>query len=131
MSNIPILHVSICCENCPLAVMKKLKNQLSTYAKKQDLCMPYADICVDTLDSHKEKISQQEMLYNTVVTNQIIKTLTNATQIYTFTILLISLTLQKTEEDNPNCKSGDWILISFTPSKENTDIYNIEWLLGM
>jgi len=131
MSNIRILHVSICYENCPSAIKKELKNRLSTYAKKEYLCMPYADICVDTLDSHKEKRSQQEMLYNTVVTNQIIKTLTNAKQIYIFAILLISLTLQKLDKDNPNCKSEDWMLISFTPPKDNPNIYNIEWSLGM
>lgn len=101
---------------------KELKNRLSTYAKRQDQCMPYADICVDTLDSHEEKRSQQEMLYDAVVTNQIIKTLTNAKQIYTFAALLISLTLQKLYEDNPNCNSENLMLISFTPSKENANI---------
>ena len=127
MNKKAILHVSICYENCPSAIKKELKNRLSTYAKRQDQCLPYADIYVDDLDSHEEKRSQQKILYDTVVTNQIIKTLTSSKQIYTFAVLLISLTLQKLDEDNPYCKSKDWILISFTLSKENTNIYNIGW----
>lgn len=131
MNKRPILHVSICYKNCPTTMKKELKKQLATYTQRQDRYIPYADICVDALDSHEEKRSQQKMLYNAVVTNQIIKTLTNAKQIYTFAILLISLILQKLDEDNPNCKSEDWMLISFTPSKENANIYNIQWSIGL
>ena len=93
--------------------------------------MPYADIYFDTLESHEEKRFQQEMLYDAVATNEIIKTLTNTQQIYTFAVLLISHTLQRLYEDNPDCKSEDWMLISFTPSKENVNIYNIRWSIGL
>lgn len=71
------------------------------------------------------------MLYDAVATNEIIKTLTTTNQIYTFAVLLISLTLQRLYEDNPDCKSEDWMLISFTPSKENVNIYNIGWSIGL
>lgn len=131
MNKRPILHVSICYENCPSAIKKELRKQLSTYTQRQDRCMPYADICVDALNSHEEKRGQQEMLYDAVATNEIIKTLTTTNQIYTFAVLLISLTLQRLYEDNPDCKSEDWMLISFTPSKENVNIYNIGWSIGL
>lgn len=131
MNKRTILHVSICYENCPSAIKKELKKQLATYIQRQDRCIPYADICVDTLNSHEEKRGQQDMLYGAVVTNEIIRTLTNAKQIYTFAVLLISLTLQQLYEDNANCKSEDWMLISFTPLKENANIYNIGWSIGM
>jgi len=110
---------------------ERTKKQLATYSQRQDHCIPYADICIDTLDSHEEKRGQQEMLYDAVITNEIIRTLTNAMQIYTFAILLISLTLQQFYEDNANCKNEDWMLISFTPSKENANIYNIGWSIGL
>lgn len=44
------------------------------------------------------------MIYVTVVKSQIIKALTNASQIYTFAFLLISITLQILDEDNTNSK---------------------------
>lgn len=131
MNKGPILHVSISYENCPSSIKKELRKQLSTYTQRRDRCIPYADICVDNLESHEEKRFQQEMLYDTVVTNKIIRTLTNAKQIYTFTVILISLTLQQLYEDNSNFKSEDWMLISFTPSKENSNIYNVEWSIGL
>ena len=131
MNKIPILHVSICYENCPSAIKKELKKQLATYTHRQDRCIPYADICVNTLNSHEEKRGQQEMLYDAVVTNEIIRTLTNAKQIYTFAVLLTSLTLQQLYEDNANYKSEDCMLISFTPSKENANTYNIGWSIGL
>jgi hypothetical protein len=131
MNKNPVLHVSICYENCSSVVRKELQKQLANYSKTQDPCIPYADICIDTLHSQEEKRLQQEMLYDAVVTNEIIRTLTNAKQIYTFAVLLISLTLQQLYEDNVNCKSEDWMLISFTQSKENANIYNIGWSIGM
>lgn len=131
MNKKPILHVSICFENCSSVVRKELKKQLANYAQRQDRCIPYADICIDTLHFQEEKRLQQEMLYDAVVTNEIIRTLANAKQIYTFAALLISLTLQRLYKDNPDYKSEDWMLISFTPSKENANIYNIGWSIGL
>lgn len=110
---------------------ERTKKQLANYAQTQAPCIAYADICIDTLHSQEEKRLQQEMLYDAVVTNEIIRTLTNAKQIYTFAALLISLTLQQLYEDNPDCKSEDWMLISFTPSKKNANIYNIGWSIGL
>lgn len=84
---------------------KELKKQLATYTQRQDRCIPYADICVDTLNSHKEKRCQQEMLYDGTITNEIIRTLTNPKEIHTFTVLIISLALQQLYEDNTNYKN--------------------------
>lgn len=131
MNKRSILHVSICYENCSSVVRKELKKQLANYAQTQDRCIPYADICVDNLNSYEVRREQQEMLYDAVVTNEIIRTLTNAKQIYTFAVLLISLTLQRLYEGNPDYKSEDWMLISFTPSKENTNVYNTAWSIGL
>ena len=131
MNKKPILHVSICFENCSSVVRKELKKQLANYAQRQDQCIPYADICIDTLHFQEEKRLQQEMLYDAVVTNEIIRTLANAKQIYTFAALLISLTLQRLYKDNLDYKREDWMLISFTPTKENANIYNIGWSLGL
>lgn len=105
MNKRPILHVSICYKNCPTAMKKELKKQLATYTQRQDRCIPYADICVDTLNSHKEKRCQQEMLYDGTITNEIIRTLTNPKEIHTFTVLIISLALQQLYEDNTNYKN--------------------------
>ena len=131
MNKKPILHVSICFENCSSVVRKELKKQLANYAQRQDRCIPYAYICIDTLHFQEEKRLQQEMLYDAVVTNEIIRTLANAKQIYTFAALLISLTLQRLYKDNLDYKREDWMLISFTPTKENANIYNIGWSLGL
>lgn len=105
MNKNPILQVSICYENCSSVVKKELKKELANYAQTQDPCIPYADICIDTLHSQEEKRLQQEMLYDAVVTNEIIRTLTNAKQIYTLATLLISLSLQRLYEDNPIIKA--------------------------
>lgn len=131
MNKRPILHVFICYENCAPAVKKELKKQLATYTQRQDRYTPYANICVDTLNSHEEKRCQQEMFYNAVVTNEITSELTHANQVYIFTILLISHALQQLYEDSTNCKSKNWLLISFTPSKEDANIYNIQWSIGL
>lgn len=55
MNKKPILHVSICFKNCSSVVRKELKKQLANYAQRQDRCIPYADICIDTLHFQEEK----------------------------------------------------------------------------
>lgn len=131
MNKRPILHVSICYENCVPAVNKELKKQLATYTQRQDRYTSYVDICVDPLNAHEEKRCQQEMLYDAVVTNEITRELTHAKQVYIFTILLISHALQQSYEDSTNCKGKNWMLISFTPSKEDANIYNIQWSIRL
>lgn len=69
--------------------------------------------------------------YDAVVTNKITRELTYANQVYIFTILLISHALQQSYEDSTNCKSKNWLLISFTPSKEDANIYKIQWSIGL
>lgn len=128
--NKPILHVSISYQGNP-ASKRQLKRQLSAYVKRQDRWSPYSIICVDSLDSHEEKKIQQGIQYDAVVTNEITRTLTSTKQIYIVAITLISLTLKRIYEGYSNSKNENWMLISFNPSKDIANTYNIQWSLGL
>jgi hypothetical protein len=93
-NNKPILYVSIYYQGSSKS-KAKLNKQLSAYAKRLlgNPCEPSVDICLDTFDAQEEKQIQQELIYDTVITYGTKQVLTTIKELYTFVILLISLTL--------------------------------------
>jgi hypothetical protein len=133
-SDKPILHISIYYRGSskPIAELKK---QLSTYSKRllSNPWEPCVDICLDTLDAHEEQQVLQELTYDTVITYHMKQPLTTNQKLYTFIVLLISLSRQRLYEINPNSRAEDWLLISITPSNADDQInndYDIQWSIG-
>jgi len=59
--------------------------------------------------------------------------LSTSQELYMMVIFLISLTMQRLYENNPNSKPEDWILTSITPlnadDQANND-FDIQWSIG-
>jgi hypothetical protein len=111
------------------------KKQLSRYSKRllRNPWEPSLDICLDTLDAQKEQQVLQERTYDTVITYHMKQPLTTNQKLYTFVVLLISLSRQRLYEINPNSRAEDRMLISITPSNtedQTRNDYEIQWSLG-
>lgn len=111
------------------------KKQLSRYSKRllRNPWEPSLDICLDTLDAQKEQQVLQERTYDTVITYHMKQPLTTNQNLYTFVVLLISLSRQRLYEINPNSRAEDRMLISITPSNtedQTRNDYEIQWSLG-
>lgn len=132
--NKSILHVSIYYRGNAKS-KTNLNKQLSAYTKRllSNPCEPSVDICLDTLDAQEEKQIQEELIYDTVITTNTKQRLTTAKEIYTFVILLISLTRQRLYENSPNSKTEELMIISIISSKaddQSNNTYDIQWFLG-
>jgi hypothetical protein len=133
-SDKPILHISIYYRGSSKS-KAELKKQLSRYSKRllRNPWEPSLDICLDTLDAQKEQQVLQERTYDTVITYHMKQPLTTNQKLYTFVVLLISLSRQRLYEINPNSRAEDRMLISITPSNtedQTRNDYEIQWSLG-
>ena len=133
-SNQPILHVSIYYQGNSKS-RAKLNTRLSVYAQRllSDPWESSADIYLDTYLVQKEKQVQQEAIYGNIITNSLKQILPTHKEIYTVSVLLISLARQRVFENNPNTKADAWLIISIVPSTTDdlaNKNYDIQWSLG-
>ncbi|MDD2401923.1 MAG: hypothetical protein PHD60_06975 [Clostridia bacterium] len=133
-SDKPVLHISIYYRGNSKS-KTALKRQLSIYTKRllSNPWEPSVDICLDTFDEQEEKQVLQELTYDTLITYHTKQILSTNQELYTFIVLLISLSRQRLYEINPNSRAEDWLLISITPSNADDQInndYDIQWSIG-
>lgn len=128
-NNQPVLHLSLYVDYSP-SQKRELQKLLSDYTQRIDQWNPAVDISIDSYDEHMEKQVKQEMLYDSTQTLSIQKSLPTVKQIYMANVIITGYALQRLYEDNPNSRAEDWMLLSFTHTGENQDMYNIEWAIG-
>jgi hypothetical protein len=109
-----------------------LNKHLVSYTKRLS-SSPSINISLDSFHVQREKIIQQELLYDTITTCGIKQTLPTIREVYAVIVLLISLTTQRLYENNQNTKTENWMILSITPSKSDDRSnreYEISWSLG-
>ena len=130
----PTLHISIYCQESPKS-KTKLYKKLSAYADRVscDPSEPFIDLCLDTFDSRNEKLVQQALIYDTVISYSIKQKLKDVDELFAAAIILIDLTRKRLYDNNANCNIEDWMMMAVIPSKPNSKTdksYDIEWSLG-
>lgn len=91
------------------------------------------NIHFNSLDSQNEKCVQQELSYDSVISNSMHRRLKSAKDLYTTVILLIALERQRQYEIRLSSRTEDQIIISIVPTvtdDPDSKDFDIKWSVG-